>query len=177
MNAADRMDWKLARLVQDSNIKYFECADKDLNDFLLNDAKNYLNSMLAVTYVIQNDEETIAYFSLSNDNLSKNDEESSVWNKLNRKIPNEKRRHTYPAVKIGRLAVSEKYQGKGFGTHIIFMVQEMYIHEMQRAGCRFMTVDAYRDALPFYEKNKFKFLTEQDCNDDTRTMYFDLKAI
>jgi hypothetical protein len=106
------MDWKLARLAQDSNIKPFECADKDLNDFLLNDAKNYLNSMLAVTYVIQNNEETIAYFSLSNDSLSKNDDESPVWNRLNRNIPNEKRRHTYPAVKIGRLAVSGKHQGK-----------------------------------------------------------------
>jgi GNAT superfamily N-acetyltransferase len=171
------MDWKLVRLTQDANIKTFECADKDLNDFLLNDAKNYLKAMLAVTYVIQNDEEAIAYFSLSNDNLSKHDKKNPIWNRLNRSIPNEKRRHTYPAVKIGRLAVSGKHQGKGFGTHIISMVRKIYIHDMQRAGCRFMTVDAYRDALPFYEKNKFKFLTEQDKNDDTRIMYFDLKAI
>jgi GNAT superfamily N-acetyltransferase len=171
------MNWKLARLTQDANIQPFECTDKDLNDFLLNDAKNYLNSMLAVTYVIQDDEEIIAYFSLSNDSLSKNDEETSMWNKINRNIPNEKRRRTYPAVKIGRLAVSSKHQGKGFGTHIILMVREMYFPEMQSAGCRFLTVDAYRDALPFYEKNKFKFLTDQDKNDDTRIMYFDLKAI
>jgi hypothetical protein len=38
-------------------------------------------------------------------------------------------------------------------------------------------VDAYRGALPFYQKNSFKFLTEQDADDDTRTMYFDLKAV
>jgi GNAT superfamily N-acetyltransferase len=177
MSVVNRMDWNLARLTQDFKIKPFECADKDLNDFLLNDAKNYLKAMLAVTYIIQNDDETVAYFSLSNDNLSKNDEEGQVWNRINRSIPNEKRRHTYPAVKIGRLAVSKKHQGKGFGAHIIFMVREMYIHELQRAGCRFLTVDAYRDALPFYEKNKFKFLTKQDDNDATRTMYFDLKAI
>jgi hypothetical protein len=37
-------------------------------------------------------------------------------------------------------------------------------------------VDAYRTALPFYEKSKFRFLTEEDGNDDTRIMYFDLKA-
>jgi predicted GNAT family N-acyltransferase len=164
------------RLTRDSDIKAFECADKDLNDFLLNDAKNYLNSMLAVTYLIQNNEEVIAYFSLSNDNLSKS-EENRVWNRINRTIPNEKRRRTYPAVKIGRLAVSGKYHGKGFGTHIIFMIREMYIHELQHAGCRFLMVDAYQNALPFYQKNDFKFLTEQDCHDDTRTMYFDLKAI
>jgi hypothetical protein len=53
----------------------------------------------------------------------------------------------------------------------------MYINEPQRAGCRFLMVDAYHDALPFYQKNDFKFLTGQDKDDDTRTMYFDLKTI
>jgi hypothetical protein len=37
--------------------------------------------------------------------------------------------------------------------------------------------DAYRKALPFYEKNDFRYLTTKDLDDDTRAMYFDLKAI
>ena len=45
-----------------------------------------------------------------------------------------------------------------------------------RSGCRFLTVDAYADAVSFYEnKVGFKFFTETDINDDTRLLYFDLK--
>ncbi|MDR0692243.1 MAG: GNAT family N-acetyltransferase [Prevotellaceae bacterium] len=168
---------KLVRLEESTTISPFESGDKDLNDFLLNDAKNYLKSLLAVTYLLKIDEETVAYFSLSNDNLTRSDDKKQTWNKINRSIPNEKRRRTYPAVKIGRLAVAKKYAGVGLGSRIILAVREMYVNEPQRAGCRFITVDAYRDALPFYQKNEFNFLTEQDINDDTRTMYFDLKTI
>jgi GNAT superfamily N-acetyltransferase len=164
-------------LEEDVVIQSFESTDKDLNDFLLNDAKNYLKSLLAVTYLLQVGDETVAYFSLSNDNLSRNDDEKPAWNKVNRAIPNEKRRRTYPAVKIGRLAVAKEYAGTGLGRRIILAVREMYINAPQQAGCRFLTVDAYRDALVFYQKCNFKFLTEQDADDDTRTMYFDLKAV
>jgi GNAT superfamily N-acetyltransferase len=170
-------NFRLVRMEEDTTIQPFESADKDLNDFLWNDAKNYLKSLLAVTYLLQAGDETVAYFSLSNDSLIKNDDEKSAWNKINRAIPNEKRRRTYPAVKIGRLAVAKKYAGMGLGSYIILAVQNMFINEQQRSGCRFLTVDAYRDALPFYQKNEFRHLTEQDINDDTRTMFFDLKAI
>ncbi|MDR3350481.1 MAG: GNAT family N-acetyltransferase [Prevotellaceae bacterium] len=168
---------RLVRLEEDMITPPFESEDEDLNNFLLNDAKNYLKSLLAITYMYQTDDETIAYFSLSNDSLIKNEGEKPGWNKINRAIPNDKRRRSYPAVKIGRLAVAKKYTGMGIGSLMLLTGQNMYINEQQRAGCRFLMVDAYRDALPFYQKNDFKFLTEQDVNDDTRIMYFDLKAV
>jgi GNAT superfamily N-acetyltransferase len=168
---------KLVRLEENTAIGSFESADKDLNDFLLNEAKYYLKSLLAVTYLLQVGGEIAAYFSLLNDNLTRGNSENATWNKINRNIPNEKRRKTYPAVKIGRLAVAKKYAGCGLGSYIILAVQSMYVNEQQRAGCRFISVDAYRDALLFYQKNDFKFLTGQDADDDTRIMYFDLTAI
>jgi GNAT superfamily N-acetyltransferase len=167
----------IVKLEEDVTIQSFESEDKDLNDFLLNDANNYLKSLLAVTYLLKVGDETVAYFSLANDNLMKNDDEKSAWNKVNRAIPNEKRRRTYPAVKIGRLAVAKKYAGMGLGKLILKTVEGMFTNEQQRTGCRFITVDAYRNALLFYQKNYFKFLTGQDADDDTRTMYFDLKAV
>jgi GNAT superfamily N-acetyltransferase len=167
----------IIKLEAGTKIKSFESEDGDLNDFLLKDAKNYSQSLLAVTYLLQVGDEIVAYFSLSNDSLIKNDDEGAVWNRINRIIPNDKRRRSYPAVKIGRLAVAKSYAGRGLGSHIILAVREMYTNDPQRAGCRFLVVDAYRNALSFYQKNFFKFLTEQDCNDDTRTMYFDLKAV
>lgn len=37
----------------DTIIKPFDCGDADLNDFLFDDAKNYLEAMLAVTYLLE----------------------------------------------------------------------------------------------------------------------------
>ena len=107
----------------------------------------------------------------------KDNEEKTVWNRINRPIPNEKRRKSYPAVKIGRLAVSTKYAGLGFGLFMVDIVKQMYIDNQQQSGCRFITIDAYRNALGFYEKNRFSYLTDKDKTNETRAMYFDLKAI
>ena len=63
---------RLIRMEEDAIIKPFESEDVELNDFLLNDAKNYLKSLLATTYIIHTEDDTIAYFSLSNDSLTKN---------------------------------------------------------------------------------------------------------
>jgi len=172
---------EIVRLEEDMPIAFFDCGDTDLNDFLLNDAKNYIKSMLAVTYLIKVENEIAAYFCLSNDGLTRTAiltaEEKALWNKLGRKIPNSKRRKTYPAVKIGRLAVAKQYSGFGIGRHIIDAVRMMYTGKPHHAGCRFVTVDAYRTALPFYERNDFRYLTTKDKDDDTRIMYFDLKAV
>jgi len=63
------------------------------------------------------------------------------------------------------------------GTQMLLSVREMYMFEPHHAGCRFVTIDAYRSALPFYERNDFKYLTTKDEDEDTRAMYFDLKSI
>jgi GNAT superfamily N-acetyltransferase len=167
----------LDQLTEDTVIGSFESDDEELNDFLLNDAKKYLTSLLSVTYLLRTQDEIIAYFCLSNDCLTKDNEDKSAWNKVNRTIDNEKRRRNYPAVKIGRLAVSANYAGLGFGKLIIRIVRELYTNKHQQSGCRFITVDAYRSALPFYEKNSFKYMTDKDSSNETRAMYFDLKAV
>jgi predicted GNAT family N-acyltransferase len=167
---------QFVRLENNTEIKSFESTDEDLNDFLKNDAKKYLSSLLAITYLIQTKDEIIAYFCLSNDRIMKDDEYKRTWNKINRTIDNEKRRKSYPAVKIGRLAVSKKYAGIGIGKAIIMQIREIYTQNQQQAGCRFITVDAYNTALPFYEKNNFNYLTDKDKEDVTRAMFLDLKA-
>ena len=172
---------KIVRLEENTPLSSFDCGDIDLNDFLQNDAKNYLRAMLAVTYLIKVENEIAAYFCLSYDGLTRTtiltEEEKALWNRVGRKIPNSKRRKTYPAVKIGRLAVNQKYSGLGLGTQMLLSVREMYLKEPHHAGCRFVTVNAYRSAFIFYERNDFRYLTTKDKDEDTRAMYFDLKAV
>lgn len=156
-------------------IKSFDCGDDDLNDFLFTDAKNYLRAMMALTYLLEDSssDKTVAYYSLLNDKIMFDPEDKHFWNKLNRKIANDKRRKEYPAVKIGRLAVSKEYSGKHLGETIILQIKHMF-STMRRSACRFITVDAYAAAVPFYEKCGFMFLSEKDRNSKTRAMYFDL---
>jgi GNAT superfamily N-acetyltransferase len=177
LSTVDKIEWKLAKLEKDTEIKHFESSDADLNEFLLNDAKNYLVQRLAVTYLIETDNETIAYFCLSNDTVLRSLADKSGWKKIKKTIPNSKMRSSYPAVKIGRLAVTQNYESKGFGRFMIQTVREKFVSEKQNTGCRFITVDAKQNALDFYIKNKFEFLTSEDEIDNTRLMYFDLNSI
>jgi len=177
-------EWKSKRLELDTEIKPFESELKEFDDFLFEDAKNYLSQKLAVTYLLENDNETIAYFCIANDCIRREMDrekitatEKQVWNKINRKIPFFKQRGYYPAVKIGRLAVSKKYTGNGFGAIMLDAVARMYMNTEQKAGCRFISVDARIEVCDFYERNGFKFLTDKDADKDQRAMYFDLQAI
>lgn len=161
-----------------TEILSFDCGDKDLNDFLYNEAEKYLEELLAVTYLLVDikQKRTVAYFSLLNDKIGLLPEERNRWNKLNRRISNPKRRRNYPAVKIGRLAVSKEYAGQGIGAMKINYIKHRFISG-NRTGCRFLTVDAYADATGFYrsEQCRFEFFTEKDKEDATRLMIFDLK--
>ncbi len=164
------------QLSDHTEIKPFKCSENDLNGFLFDDAKLFQKELMAVTYLLEDPELklTVAYYSLLADKISFQPEERKLWNKLNRNIPNQKRRRNYPAVKIGRLAVNEQYSGEGLGTLIIDSIKYM-LTSVKRFGCRFLTVDALSSAIPFYEKNGFHFLTELDKNEETRLMYYDLK--
>ena len=164
------------QLRTESDIKPFKCKDSDLNEFLFDDAKFFQEELMAVTYLLESMElnKTVAYYSLLADKIIFNPEDKTVWNKLNRNIPNNKRRRSYPAVKIGRLAVNEEFEGKGIGTFILDSIKYAFVN-VKRLGCRFITVDALNNAVDFYKKNGFLFFTEQDKDEETRLMFFDLK--
>lgn len=164
------------QLSSETDILPFRCTENDLNSFLFEDARHFQKELIAVTDLIENREKelTVAYFSLLADKISFSPDEKTVWNKLNRNIPNPKRRRHYPAVKIGRLAVSEQYFGMGVGTFVLDSIKYAFTH-VKRLGCRFLTVDALKAAKPFYEKNGFQFFTELDKGDETRLMFYDLK--
>ena len=73
----DFSNFSLKRLEDGYSIKPFDCGDSDLNDFLHKDSHNYQKNLLAVTYVIETEKETVAFFSLLNDKISVVDSESN----------------------------------------------------------------------------------------------------
>ena len=164
--------------------KPFDCSDADLNGFLVEtstgtpNATFFAKELLAVTYVLEDTDsgEIAAYFSLLNDKIDRDFVDPKIWNSLSRKNPNAKRRSSYPALKIGRLAVSDDMKGQDIGTKIINYIQTRCISNPS-VGCRFITVDAYISAVGFYQKCDFKYLVQPEPQDETALMFFDLKSL
>ncbi|MBR4734735.1 MAG: GNAT family N-acetyltransferase [Bacteroidales bacterium] len=162
-------------------IKPFDCKVDHLNDFLLEEDDNIPNArhhaleLLAETYLFEDNTagKTVAYFSLLNDKVDRDLSDKTVWNRLSREIPNAKRRRSYPAVKIGRLAVSKDYQGRSFGRISLNYIKQTLL-DNRVSGCRFVTVDALMEAVGFYEKNGFQILATPGKSDETVLMFFDL---
>lgn len=167
------------RLTDNYQFKAFDCGNSDLNDFLLSDAKNYAKRLLSVTYLIENENEIIAFFSVSNDRISIRESDKAVWRKIKKEFPYSKHRSDYPAVKIGRLGVNLTHQTSHIGTYILDFVKKTFITN-NRTGCAFITVDSLPSAIPFYQKNGFKFLktsANSQSTENTIPMYYDLSQL
>ena len=173
-----RAQYKIYKLSGTEQVKSFDCGDVDLNDFIINDAPLYRKEKLAVTYVYMNKENSsdiAAFFCLANDRISLSDFDSkSRYNRFSKRFANPKRLKSYPAAKIGRFGVTSCMKGKNIGTILLDFIKHIFVND-NKTGCRFLTVDAYADALPFYLKNGFVPLNDDDIGDKTRLLYFDLK--
>jgi predicted GNAT family N-acyltransferase len=165
---------QLTRLASDTEIAAFDCGDEDLNGFLLNDAKAFMQKKIANTFLLSDGEKVVAYFSLLTDKISKTEAANSNWRKLRSKFPHEKHFNSYPAIKIGRFAVSLEYKDRHIGSELMTYIKRTLHESMNYAAFRFITVDAYLSAIPFYEKNDFRMLVSAEENPYTRSMYFDM---
>lgn len=173
-------NYDIKKLDDEIYVSDFDCGDEDLNDFIKNEVHFYKNQFLAMPYVVtekDRDDKILAYFTLANDKIAVTDFASnSQFNKFKRENFNkEKYLRSYPSVKIGRLAISKDLQGQGIGTYLLKFIK-MYFVADNKTGCRFVTLDAYKGATNFYQKNGFEFLQKEDEN-PTQLMFFDLMSI
>ena len=169
------------QLKENYPIKPFDCEDDDLNDFLFNKALLYQKELLATTFIVEDKERTLGYYSVLNDSLQLKEEDfpsKSKYKKfLSHLIPHPKRHlKSVPAVKIGRLAVDKSCKGKGLGKIMIRTVISNCLRLNDNQACRLITVDAYKQAIPFYQRMGFEFLSNTDKDDTTRLMFLDLTS-
>lgn len=165
---------RLVRLTPDTELVGFDCGDEDLNSFLVEDAKSILDKRIATSYLLVDSDNIVAYFCLLNDKISRQDVTNSQWKKIRGGFPERKQFGSYPAVKIGRFAVSSKYRGRNIGTDLMNLLKDMLNGNPNYSAFRFLTVDAYISAINFYLKNNFKPLSEKIQNDHTRLLFFDM---
>ena len=169
----------------------FTCGDQDLDDFFTLDCFAYARQLLGKTYCYKLNEdpnEVVCAFTLANAGVRVSDLPNARRKKLEADIPHAKALRDYPAVLVARLAVSEKYRSLHVGSDALKNIKFWFIDPLNKAGCRFVIVDAYNDpnTMDFYTRNDFNtvFSTERQERDyrriasvtplSTRLMYYDL---
>jgi len=176
--------------------KDFTCKDEDITEFFTQDYADYAYQLLGKSYcfVKPDTSEIVCAFTVANSSVKVDSLPSNLRNKLNRKIPNAKRRPQYPAVLVGQLAVSDLFSGHHVGDELLDFIKSWFIDPLNKTGCRYVIVDAvnHPKVFEYYQRNGFKFLFSSDEEEwiflhnkgleqttpiepmKTRLMYFDL---
>lgn len=156
-----RNNYEFETLNSNHDLSHFKCYSKDLTDFLQNDALELQKSKLSVTTLVVCDGEIIGYFSLLTDTIPiKNINEDNIRLDIKKQLNVTSKNKLLPAVKIGRLAIDEKYSGSGIGTEVLINI----LYNIKKTaeteiGLRYVVVEAYAKALNFYvEHNNFNSL-------------------
>lgn len=181
-------------LDDENDVASFICGDRDLDDFFTNDCFEYAKQLLGKSYCYKLDvdpSKVVCAFTLANAGVRVDDLPNARKKKIEADIPHVKTLKDYPAVLIGRLAVSREFRSKHIGSDVLEYIKYWFVDPNNKTGCRFVIVDAYNkaDTIKFYEHNGFKtvFSTEiqekqyrrvkLDATLSTRLMYFDLLSI
>lgn len=82
---------------------------------------------------------------------------------------------TLPAMKIARMCVDENFKRRGIGTNMLLFAMSRLIAVNKCCGCRFLIVDAKRDAIHFYKRFGFQVLKEKEKG--TLPLYYDMLNI
>jgi len=146
---------EIQKLSSEHNTLDFDCydgyeEDKDLNDFIKNDALNERYEGWNQTYVAikKGTKDVVGFFSISNESFEVRPEIKKEKNKPYQQIP---------ATKIARLAVDNNHQNKGLGTFLVKFAIGFIVDQIcKNSGCRYITVDAYPHRVDWY-KNHFDF--------------------
>lgn len=145
----------------------FSCADEDISEFFNVEFADYTEQLLGKSYcfVTQRGERAIVCaFTVANSCIKVDNLPNKKRNKINRKIPNAKRRSQYPAVLVGQLAVNSKFRGLHIGGEVMDFIKSWFIDPLNKTGCRYIIVDAINTpkVLQYYTDNGFSFIFSSD---------------
>lgn len=136
-------EYHYEKLTVNHDLNDFSCGNDDLDEFLKKDALPQQEKNLNVTYLAMRRKEILGFISISADNIRCRD----ISKKVKSIYPN------YPAVKIGRFGVSEKYKGQGLGSDMLQTIQKLILKMSKELGISYITLDAYCSARKFLFKS------------------------
>lgn len=165
-------------LVNADDMKDFSCGDHDLDDFFTNDCFGYAKQLLGKSYCYKLDADhtkVVCAFTLANAGIRVDDLPNARKKKNESDIPHAKSLKDYPAVLIGRLAVSEEFHSKHIGSDVLEYIKYWFIDPNNKTDCYFIIVDAYNNdnTIAFYMRNGFKPVF---CTDEQKKEYRHIKS-
>lgn len=141
------------------DISSFTCGEEPLDTFLNKESLLYQKDNLGITHLFYYDEKLSGFVTLSMHTVKREH------------IPDEKQpaeeHGSYPALLIGRLAVSTHIRKRGLGKIICQWSYGQALKSLNYIGCKFLVVDAKPKAIDFYRKCGFYTLLKQKGENKT----------
>jgi ribosomal protein S18 acetylase RimI-like enzyme len=147
---------EIVALSKEHNRTGFDCGVAELNAFLKSTARQHSDKGISRTFVLtdQNSPAIMGFFTLTLCEV--------VAGKLPAAYAKKYPQHSLPAVRLARLAVSIKHQGKRYGELLLTEAVDRIALIAVQAGVIGLFVDAKGDsARTFYERYGFVTLPEQ----------------
>ena len=146
-------DIKFKKLTRRHNRKKFDCGEQNLNRYIQRFARQNVKNNLGETYVLTNNAQDIfGFYTISTASL---DFDAFPENK---RLP----KYAIPSALIGRLAVDQKYKGRGYGKLLLVDALKRILKVSDEIGIHGITVDAKDDnARKFYEHFGFEELLDE----------------
>ena len=138
------MNYKPIKEVRDQ-LKDFDCGNDDLNVYLKCFAYQNDKNGIGKTFVLFDNNQLVGFMTLCSASI--NFEEAPKG--LN--LP----KYPIPAIKIARLAVDKRFQGKGYGKELLRHSLDKIATLSTFIGVRFVVVDAKEESKAFYERYGF----------------------
>jgi len=133
---------KISPLGEGFDFDKFDCGFEEVNNYLKNKALAQEREKISKIYVILKEKRVIGYSAI-------------FCSHLFLKLRNQNKEFRVPGICIGQLGVDLEFQKKGIGKTIVQHAISLVAKINNYSGCRIVFVDAYDDAVEYYEKLNF----------------------
>ena len=163
----------IRRLEKADVVENFDCEDEPLNTYLRRYAwKNQVKHQAGVTYVAIHSEHpriVLGYYTLAASSLPRESLPSPSAAGLPKYL-------SIPVFLLARLAVERRFQGRSVGESLLGHALSNCLVISSQIGSRFVIVDAYSAAVPWYTRFGFVALPGSFFS-GTQPMFIDLRTV
>ena len=162
----------IRRIEERDEVENFDCGDEPLNNYLKRHAwSNQEKSSIGVTYVAVDEsapQAVLGYFTLATASVPR----AAFPKKYVRGLPP----YDLPLVLLARLAVDERFAGRGLGHALISEAFRISLRVADEVGCRCIVTDAYRDRISWYTKYGFVPI-DGAAEGSPQRMFLDMRTV